>query len=98
MTDGKAQLLEFMAAGHETSANILSWSILVLARNHEIQEKLRAEIRGLVSRETDPSYVEIEKLRYLDNLIKEVLRVYPPGEISLGLSLYMMSIYVLIYR
>lgn len=71
--------MEFIGAGHETTANTLSWALLVLAQNHAIQDKLRAEIRQLLTRNNDPSYTDVEKLPYLDNFIKEVLRVYPPG-------------------
>ncbi|KAH6646939.1 cytochrome P450 [Truncatella angustata] len=69
-------LLEFMAAGHDTSANMLSWSCLIMATNHDIQDKLREEIRGLPINST---FAEIDKLPYLENFVKESLRVYSPA-------------------
>lgn len=69
-----------MAAGHDTSANILSWSLLIMAQNYDLQDTLRAEIMELVKRDPDPSYNEVDKLPYLDNFIKEALRVYSPGK------------------
>lgn len=51
----------------------------MLAQDHAIQDKLRAEIAQLLAHDADPSYAEVEKLPYLDNFLKEVLRVYPPG-------------------
>lgn len=76
------KLLIFMAAGHETSATTVSWSLMVMAENPNIQQKLRAEIMALASQDRELSYTDIEKLSYLDNFIKEVMRVYPPGMIS----------------
>lgn len=79
------KLLSFMAAGHETSATAVSWCLLVMAENPHIQHKLRTQVTELAPRDGDISYAEIEKLWYLENFIKEVLRVYPPGEFP-GLS------------
>lgn len=70
-----------MAAGHDTSANVLSWSLLVMAQRKDIQDLVRAEIAGLFSKKEDPSYPEIDSLPYLDNFIKETLRHYSPGKL-----------------
>ncbi|KAK9422289.1 putative Cytochrome P450 monooxygenase [Seiridium unicorne] len=72
-------LLQGMAAGHETSATVLSWSLLILAQHQDIQQKLRQEIETLFAHNSEPSYTEIENLAYLDNFIKENLRVYSPS-------------------
>ncbi|OTA92784.1 hypothetical protein M434DRAFT_74137 [Hypoxylon sp. CO27-5] len=69
-------LLQFMAAGHETSANLLSWSLYIMAEKPHIQSKLHEELSGL---DADFAYSDIEKLSYLDNFIKETLRLYSPG-------------------
>ena len=50
-----------------------------MATRQEIQAKLRAEIEDLVAKFPEPDFTEIDKLSYLDNFIKETLRVYPPG-------------------
>jgi cytochrome P450 len=47
-----------------------------MALNQEIQDKLREEINGLASK---PTYAELDKLPYLENFVKESLRVYSPG-------------------
>lgn len=74
------KLLQFIGAGHETSANLLSLSLMVMAENHMIQSKVRAEIQELLSTSPDPSYTEVDKMPYLENFLKEVARVYPPGK------------------
>lgn len=69
-------LLEIMAAGHDTSANMLSWSCLIMATRQDIQDRLRQEINSLGE---DAAFAEIDKLPYLEGFVKESMRVYPPG-------------------
>lgn len=79
-------MLQFIGAGHETSANVMSFCVMVMATHHAIQDKLRAEVQALLSRSPDPSCTEIDKLTYLENFLKEVMRVYPPGKYPTPLS------------
>lgn len=72
-----------MAAGHDTSANILSWSVYIMATKQDIQDKLRGEMfrkLGQGTAATDLSYALIEALPYLDNFLRETLRVYASGQ------------------
>ncbi|RYP21857.1 hypothetical protein DL767_009176 [Monosporascus sp. MG133] len=71
-------LLQFMAAGHVTSANALSWGLYIMANRQDIQSKLRDEITAFVAQVPEPTYTEIDRLQYLDHFIKETLRVFPP--------------------
>ncbi|OJT08114.1 hypothetical protein TRAPUB_969 [Trametes pubescens] len=64
----------FIMVGHETTAGSLSFTLLELARRPEVQEKLRDEIRR-VGR--DLSYDDIQRLEYLDAVVKEGLRLHP---------------------
>ncbi|KAI1433904.1 cytochrome P450 [Xylaria sp. CBS 124048] len=69
-------LLQFMIAGHESSANMLAWSLCILARRHDIQTKVQDELLALGD---EPSFVAIDKAPYFDNFVKECVRVYPPA-------------------
>ncbi|RYP91722.1 hypothetical protein DL770_002163 [Monosporascus sp. CRB-9-2] len=69
-------LLQLMAAGHETSANILSWSLYIMATKQGIQDKLREEMLRELGEAPEPTYAQIEALPYLDNFTRETLRVY----------------------
>jgi len=71
-----AQITAFMAAAHETSAVSVLWTLLSLAQNQEVQDKLRAEL-SLVSEEA-PSMDDLNALPYLDIVVKEVLRFHSP--------------------
>ncbi|KAI0174420.1 cytochrome P450 [Pestalotiopsis sp. NC0098] len=72
-------LLQFMAAGHDTSANVLSWSLLIMAEHQNSQQSLRNEMLDLFRTTPDPTYSQIDSLTYLENFIKETLRVYSPA-------------------
>ncbi|CAJ2502989.1 Uu.00g103830.m01.CDS01 [Anthostomella pinea] len=72
-------LLVFLGAGHDSSADMASWSTHIMATRHDIQDRLRAEVLDLVSRNPEPSSADIEALPYLNNFYRESLRVYPPG-------------------
>ncbi|KAF3933753.1 hypothetical protein ABW19_dt0207155 [Dactylella cylindrospora] len=79
------QLMTFMAAGHETTAASVSWSVYELARRPEIAEKLRTAIREAIPslEETPPSMETIENIRYLRNFCNEILRFHPPVPLTL---------------
>lgn len=69
-----------MTAGHDTSANILSWALYVLATHPDIQDCLRTGVVALTTTSPDYGYHEIETLSYLNNFVKEMLRFYPTGK------------------
>ncbi|KAK6526089.1 hypothetical protein TWF281_011127 [Arthrobotrys megalospora] len=79
------QLMTFMAAGHETTAAAVSWSVWELARRPEVAERLRAEIRAAIPVfDTDSVTMEqIENIRYLRNFTNEILRFHPPVPVTI---------------
>lgn len=66
----------FFFAGHETTANSLSWLLAILSSHPEVQQKARQEISEKVPNEL--TFNSLKELTYLDGLIKEGLRMYPP--------------------
>lgn len=74
------QILTFFGAGFETVATMSTWATYVMATRPDIQDKLRAEITELLDKTPGgvPSWDEIDKLHYLNNFCREVLRVYCP--------------------
>ena len=76
-TEIRNQLVTFFMAGHETSALTLTWALFLLAGHPEIQERLHAEL-ALVLGGAPPSAGDIERLPFLDRVLKEALRLYPP--------------------
>ncbi|KAF5983164.1 cytochrome P450 monooxygenase / cytochrome P450 monooxygenase [Fusarium bulbicola] len=72
-------MMTFLAAGHETSAAALTWTIFLLAKNHDIQDHLRQEIRQNVDGLTDDvDAKKLDSLPYLHAVCQESLRLYAP--------------------
>ena len=66
-----------MAAGHETTASALVWTLYALSMHREVQTHLRAVLFGLSP--TSPSLDDdLQRLGYLDWVIREALRLYAP--------------------
>ncbi len=65
------------AAGHETSANALTWTLLLLSQHPQVAsnllEELTAELHG-----DAPTTEQLTRLPLLDAVVKESLRVLPP--------------------
>ncbi|KAJ3005192.1 UNVERIFIED_CONTAM: hypothetical protein HDU68_004710 [Siphonaria sp. JEL0065] len=79
-----AQVMTFLAAGHETTSVALTWTIDFLANNPRAQSKLREELREqLQERESEPSVEYVTSTNtYLDAVCKESLRLVPPAPIT----------------
>ncbi|KAM7427258.1 Thromboxane-A synthase [Porites harrisoni] len=74
-----AQSFVFLLAGYETTSNTLSYVTYCLALNPEVQEKLIKEIDDAVGDNETPDYNVVQNLEYLDMVICEALRLYPPA-------------------
>ncbi|XP_071693586.1 cytokinin hydroxylase-like [Rutidosis leptorrhynchoides] len=70
----------FFFAGHETTALLLTWTIMLLASNPSWQDKVRAEVRH-VSNGGPLSVEHLSKLYVLNMVIHESLRLYPPATV-----------------
>jgi cytochrome P450 len=68
------QILTLFIGGHESTSNSINFTFLLLRDNTEAFEKLLAEVNSF-QEEVNPE--SIEKLEYLDLVIKESLRLYP---------------------
>ncbi|KAL8168966.1 UNVERIFIED_CONTAM: hypothetical protein K2H54_027237, partial [Gekko kuhli] len=69
----------FFFAGHETTANLLSFTIMELGRQPEILAKLQAEVDEVIGAKRDINYEDLGNLQYLSQVLKEALRLYPPA-------------------
>lgn len=73
-------LLTFIAAGHETTAKAMTWTLYLLARAPHWQERVRAEVRAVCG--DGPVAAEhIERLAVTRQVLKEALRLYPPAPV-----------------
>lgn len=79
----KKQLNTFVIAGHDTTTSSVSWTMYLLGHHPEIQQRVREEIdqylEELNENNEQITVANLKKLTYLNNVIKESLRLYPPG-------------------
>ncbi|XP_014234525.2 cytochrome P450 6k1-like [Trichogramma pretiosum] len=73
-----AQSAIFFVAGLETSAITMTFTLMELARHPEIQKKVRDEIREKIGKAT-LTYDMISQMSYLQQVVSEILRLYPPA-------------------
>jgi len=69
-------ILNFVIAGRDTTATLLTWTSLLLAQHPEVMEKAIEEVKLLKG--NDPTYESLKQLTYIDYIIKESLRFYSP--------------------
>jgi len=68
----------FMLAGHETTANALSWMWFLLARNPEARERLLAEVDEVLG-DRRPTVEDVPRLTWTAACFQEAMRIYPPA-------------------
>ncbi|GAB5493323.1 MAG: cytochrome P450 [Phototrophicaceae bacterium] len=79
MTDEQVrnESLTLVLAGHETTANALTWTLYLLSQNPDVADKLRAEVDRVLGKR-QPTLADLKDLTYTEQVIKEGMRVYPP--------------------
>jgi cytochrome P450 len=79
MTDKQVrdECVTVMLAGHETSANALSFALWELARNPQVQERLYEESRRVLG-ERLPAAEDYGQLGYAAQVFAETIRIFPP--------------------
>ena len=75
--DVLSQVMSFMLAGHETTSMTMTWTILLLAKHQEYQERARQEIRRVLGSKDDVTLHDVKEMTFLENCIKESMRLYP---------------------
>jgi cytochrome P450 len=77
LTDAEvtANIVTFIAAGHETTANALTWSLFLLSKSPDWAERIAAEADRVLAL---PAEAQSEQLFETRAVIEEAMRLYPP--------------------
>jgi cytochrome P450/NADPH-cytochrome P450 reductase len=70
------QLVTFLIAGHETTSGLLTFTLYELLKHPEILAKAQAHVDEVLGNRA-PRYEDLVKLTYLDQILKETLRLFP---------------------
>lgn len=72
------EAMTLFLAGHETTANALTWTWTLLARHPEVEARLRREVESTLG-DRPPTVEDLEALEYTDWVVQESMRLYPPA-------------------
>ncbi len=80
MTDEQLrdELMTIFLAGHETTANALTWTWYLLSQNPEAEARLHEEIDRVLEGRL-PDFDDVAKLKYTEMVLAETMRLYPPA-------------------
>jgi cytochrome P450 len=70
------EVMSLLIAGHETTANTLSWLWYLLGQHSAVVEQIEAELE-LVLNGRIPTITDFPQLEYSNKVIKESMRLYP---------------------
>ncbi|HKE60140.1 MAG TPA: cytochrome P450 [Pyrinomonadaceae bacterium] len=79
MTDQQLrdELLTIFLAGHETTANALTWTWYLLSQHPEVENRLHRELDDLLGSRA-ATFADVPALRYTEMVLAESMRLYPP--------------------
>ncbi len=72
------EAMTLFLAGHETTANALTWSFYLLSQHPAVADRLRAELDAVLGGRL-PTVEDISRLSYTANALTESMRLYPPA-------------------
>ena len=80
MTDQQLrdEAMTIFLAGHETTANALTWSWLLLSQHPDVEAKVHAEVDRVLEGKL-PTVEDLPKLAYTEKVLTESMRLYPPA-------------------
>lgn len=71
------EAMTMFLAGHETAAAGLTWAFYLLDRHPDVQDRLGRELADVLG-DRPPTFADLARLPYLERVVSEALRLYPP--------------------
>jgi cytochrome P450 len=75
----KDEIMTLFLAGHETTANALTWTLYLISQNRQVEDKIIEEIKEVLESNRRPTEEDISRFHYLRKVFTESLRLYPPA-------------------
>jgi cytochrome P450 len=72
------EVMTLVLAGHETTANTLTWALTLLSRYPAARDRLAAEVADVVG-DRDPQAHDVDALPWTQAVVNETMRLYPPA-------------------
>lgn len=72
------EAMTIFLAGHETTANALTWTWYLLSQHAEVEARLHEEIDAVLAGRL-PTAADFPQLRYTEMVLAEAMRLYPPA-------------------
>lgn len=81
MTDElvRDEAMTIFLAGHETTANALTWTFYLLSQNPEVEARLHEELDRVLPEGRLPTVDDLPSLKYAERVFAESMRLYPPA-------------------
>ncbi|CAN5241726.1 cytochrome P450 [soil metagenome] len=73
------ECLTIFLAGHETTANALTWTFYLLSQNADKSEKLNEELDRVLPNGKIPTIEDLPNLKYTESVLAESMRLFPPA-------------------
>ncbi|TDC55736.1 cytochrome P450 [Actinomadura sp. KC345] len=72
-------VLMTMLAAHHTTGVAISWTLYLLAEHPDAADRVAKELDDVLGDRAVPEYGDLKRLTYLDMVLRESMRLYPPG-------------------
>jgi cytochrome P450 len=71
------EVMTLFLAGHETTANALTWTLMLLSQHPDVARRLRREVTEVLG-DRAPTLADLPRLGYAHQVVAESMRLYPP--------------------
>jgi cytochrome P450 len=72
------EAMTILLAGHETTANALTWTWYLISQSPEIEAQLHAEVDRVLQGRL-PAVADLQALTFTERIVTEAMRLYPPA-------------------
>jgi cytochrome P450 len=72
------EILTIVLAGHETTANLLAWTLFLLSKHPDVERRVHREVTDVVG-DRAPTLADLPKLAFTTHVLEESMRLYPPA-------------------